>query len=146
MLKKKLSVSQAKNNVVFTGSISLSELRQLYFHADVFVLPSLKENMPQALLEAMASGKPVISSSIPSSREVLSNGESILISPSDHAALASATIKILKNPVFGNMLGQKARLHAYHAYRWQMIAKRAVDLFSELIKTNQRIDCNEKHA
>ena len=133
MVMRTLKNVGAKNHVVFAGQVPFSELRQLYYLADVFVLPSLQENMPQALLEAMAAGRPLISSSIASLKEHLPNGKSILISPSDHKALAMAIIKLLRNPYLRDILGQRARLHAYRCYRWPMIAQQTVDLFSDLM-------------
>jgi len=55
----------AKHKVVFTGFTSGEDLRQLYSHAKLYVLPSLTEGFPLVLLEAMSYGLPVAASDIP---------------------------------------------------------------------------------
>lgn len=132
MLKKNLTCIGSKNNVVFTGSISLSELRQLYYLADVFVFPSLKENMPQAMLEAMAAGRPIIFSSIAPLREVLPSDAGIMISASDHEALMMATIKLLQDRGLRDELGVKARSYAFDNYRWSSVAQQIIATYNRV--------------
>lgn len=134
MLIRTLRDAGVKNHVVFAGQVPLPELRQLYYLADVYVLPSLRENMPQAILEAMAAGRPIISSSIASLKEHLPNGVGIAIPPSDHEALAMVTIKLLRDPDLRDKLGQRARLHAYRNYRWPTIAQQTAALYTRLIR------------
>ena len=58
---------------------------------DLFALPSYREGMPRALLEAMATGLPVVATAIRGCREEVVNGETgILVPPRDHEALAAA--------------------------------------------------------
>lgn len=56
--------------VIFTGFTSGEDLRQLYSHARLFVLPSVNEGFPMVLLEAMAYGLPILCSDIPGTRQV----------------------------------------------------------------------------
>jgi len=64
--------------------------------ADVFVLPSLSEGLPGALVEAMATGLPCIATDIPGNRDLVVDGETgLLISPGDVAGLASAIQRLL---------------------------------------------------
>jgi glycosyltransferase involved in cell wall biosynthesis len=65
---------------------------------DVFVLPSLTEGIPLALLEAMASARAVVATAVGGVPEVVCNGESgILTSPGDPPALAAAIVKLLRD-------------------------------------------------
>ncbi len=56
--------------VIFTGFTSGEDLRQLYSHAQCFVLPSVNEGFPMVMLEAMAYGLPIVCSDIPGTRQV----------------------------------------------------------------------------
>lgn len=78
--------------------------------ADVFVLPSRSEGFPNVVLEAMASGLPVIASALPATREVIEPGQSGLLVPSgDSRALADAICRVMGDPSFAARLGQQAR-------------------------------------
>jgi glycosyltransferase involved in cell wall biosynthesis len=78
--------------------------------ADVFVLPSRSEGFPNVVLEAMASGLPVIASALPATREVIEPEQSGLLVPSgDSRALADAICRVMGDPSFAARLGQQAR-------------------------------------
>lgn len=68
--REKLERLDVNKKVIFTGFTSGEDLRQLYSHARVFVLPSVNEGFPMVLLEAMAYGLPVLCSDIPGTRQV----------------------------------------------------------------------------
>jgi glycosyltransferase involved in cell wall biosynthesis len=75
---------------------SRSDIPQLLSAADVFVLPSLSEGMPLALLEAMGAGLPVIATAVNGVDTIIENADNgYLVPPKNAVALASALIKIL---------------------------------------------------
>ncbi len=76
---------------------------------DVFVLPSLWEGLPLALLEAMASGLPVVASSVDGVPEIVTDGvNGLLVPPGDPAALAGALKRLLDDPAERRKLGAAA--------------------------------------
>jgi glycosyltransferase involved in cell wall biosynthesis len=78
--------------------------------ADVFVLPSLWEGLPLALLEAAALGKPIAATDIDGVREVVRDGETALLAPpADPGRLAAAVIRLLDDPGFAAAMGDRAR-------------------------------------
>jgi len=78
--------------------------------ADVFVLPSLWEGLPLALLEAAALGRPIVASDIDGVREVVRDGETaLLVPPGDPARLADAVIRLLEDGDLSARLGARAR-------------------------------------
>jgi glycosyltransferase involved in cell wall biosynthesis len=77
---------------------------------DAFVLPSLYEGLPNAVLEAMACGKPVVATAVDGTPEIVVHGETGLLVPAkDPDALAEAILRIAGNPHFRRWMGSLAR-------------------------------------
>lgn len=84
---------------------------------DCFVLSSVIEGMPNALLEAMALGRPVVTTSAGGSAEVVVDGESgLVVPPRDAAALADAVCRVLSDPALAARLGANARRRVRERY------------------------------
>ncbi len=89
---------------------SRSDARELMSLFDVFVLPSLWEGLPLVLIEAAASGKPIVATDIGGSREIISHGETgLLVPPADPAALAAAVNRLLGDPALAARLAAAAK-------------------------------------
>lgn len=100
---------EVANSVFFEGR--QSEIEKKIYKSKVFVLSSDFEGMPNALLEAMSLGLPVISTDCPCGgpREIISDGENGLLIPvGDKEALIEALDSVLKDVVFAEKLGTKA--------------------------------------
>jgi glycosyltransferase involved in cell wall biosynthesis len=97
------------DRVCFAGP---SERVEDYFRAaDVFALPSRREGLPVALLEAMACELPCVASRLPGSTDTIidDGANGLLVPPGDVAAFAAAVDRILSAPSFGAALGANAR-------------------------------------
>jgi glycosyltransferase involved in cell wall biosynthesis len=100
-----------------------------------FVLPSRWEGMPNALLEAMASGLPCIATCVSGSEDVIHDGiNGLLVPPLDPAALAQALRRILEDPVFAQQLAREARTTILEHYQMITIAERLLLLYHSLLK------------
>jgi glycosyltransferase involved in cell wall biosynthesis len=102
-------------------------VEDFYRVADVFVLPSRREGLPVALLEAMACGVPCIASRLPGSTDVIiddgSNG--VLVPPSDPSALAQALTTVLDGPeALAATFGTAARRTVLERFASQDVAAR----------------------
>jgi glycosyltransferase involved in cell wall biosynthesis len=95
---------------------SRADVPRLLHMADIFVLPSLYEGMPNVVLEAMASQLPVVATAVDGTPEVVVDGETgMLVPPADPTALACAIEQLIANPVLRNTFGQSGlqRILAY---------------------------------
>jgi glycosyltransferase involved in cell wall biosynthesis len=101
--------------------------------ADCFVLPSRREGLSNALLEAMAAGLPCIANDIPPNREVLANGEAgILVSVENRGALESAMRTLLENDEVARHFALKASERVKQCYSIKAVAQRYLALYRGL--------------
>ncbi|HCL00652.1 MAG TPA: hypothetical protein DHW42_11185 [Candidatus Marinimicrobia bacterium] len=81
----------------FVGSVNHSELVYWYNAADVLCLPSLREGIPNVILEALACGTPVVATDISNNSDIINKSNGILVEPKNSIQLASALKKVLSN-------------------------------------------------
>ena len=97
--------------------------------SDMVVLPSLREGLSIALLEAMAAGKPIVATSIGSQREVASHADMArLVPPADARALSDAIVKLAAEPAQMTRLGTNARA----VYKSRYTEYRMLDSYRQL--------------
>jgi glycosyltransferase involved in cell wall biosynthesis len=113
-LGRQAETSGSGHRVHFLGN--RRDLPELLAASDLFVLPSLWEGLPMALLEAMASRLPVIATDVSGSREVLADGGGVLVPPGDVERLTSAITDILADPTQASALGQAGRERVERRY------------------------------
>jgi glycosyltransferase involved in cell wall biosynthesis len=100
-----------------------------YHRANLFPYPSRHEGMPNAVLEAMASGLPVIASRIAGNEELVIPEETgLLIEPDNQQALEKALLSLLTNPNKRQKMGEAGRQRAIDRYPWERIADRYLRL------------------
>ena len=110
--------------VTFLGWQSRDQLIEQYRWSNLFLFPSRHEGMPNAVLEAMASGLPIIASRIAGSEELVLNGETGLLFPSEDVnALRAALIRMLTNPTLRQSMGAASRRRVEAHYSWESAAK-----------------------
>jgi len=114
-LERQARERNVADRVLFLGH--RGDVAELLACCDLFVLPSLFEGLPLAVLEAMAAGKPVIASGIGGTDEALVHGESgLLVPPADPVALASAIRSLLTDPVRARLLANAGRERAVRRF------------------------------
>ncbi len=119
--------------IVFRGWLERDHLPAVYKDADVFVLPSRDEGMPNAMLEAMAAGLPVIGSRVSGIEEVVTdNYNGLLIEPDDADALTNALKTVIEDRDKTFALGQAARELVEKQYSWDLIADVYMDLLCDV--------------
>lgn len=112
-------------NIVLTGSLPLDEVRVLYANSDIFVLPSLAEGDPLVVVEAMASGKPVIGTTVGGIIHKVRDGwNGFLIEPRDERQLAEKIKYLIENAEERKRMGANSRKFAEEELDWRKVAER----------------------
>ncbi|HEY0581772.1 MAG TPA: glycosyltransferase, partial [Chloroflexota bacterium] len=93
------------------------DLQRVYADLDVVALTSRNEGSPVALIEALASARPVVSTAVGGVAEVVVNGQTgLTVPPGDPAAVAESILSLLSDPALAERLGQAGRRHVYPRY------------------------------
>ncbi|MEL7665716.1 MAG: glycosyltransferase family 4 protein [Methanosarcina mazei] len=121
-LKKQVKKLELDDNVIFTGSLSRSQIIEYYKNTTIFVLPSYREGFPTSLMEAMSCGVPSVATDVEGCDELIEDGENgILVPPKNPEKLAESIIYLLENEEFRNRIGINARDHIVRNYDWETI-------------------------
>lgn len=125
----------AKDKVNFIGKVSDAELPKYYNQADLFVLSSTNkhEAFGLVLLEAMASGLPVIASDLPGVRKVFTDGqEGLSAKIADPFDLAEKIKRILSDEAARARIAQSARQLAIGKYSWKKSVQKLNEIYNKI--------------
>jgi phosphatidylinositol alpha-mannosyltransferase len=114
--------------------VSDQDLPRYYRSCDIFCAPSTGfESFGLILLEAMAAGKPIVTSDIPGYRTVMADGqEGLMVPPEDDEALSHALIRLLRDRAAREVMGRRGRAKA-RAYAWEHVAEQVLVYYQELL-------------
>ncbi|HEY0317892.1 MAG TPA: glycosyltransferase [Solirubrobacterales bacterium] len=111
-----------------------SDVPQLLAACDVFALPSLYEGSSLAVLEAMAARRPLVSSAIAGTDELIEDGrDGLLVPPGDSAALARALERLLTEPQLRDTLAAGAYERVEREFSRRQMARRVTAVYEELL-------------
>ncbi len=119
------------DNFVFLGSVPDDLLHRLYSCADVFASPSIQEGQGITLLEAQATGKPVVAFNVTAIKEVVKNKETGLLVEPDSRKLADALLTLLSNQSLREKMGRSGREFVSKTYSWDICAQKMSQVYSE---------------
>jgi phosphatidyl-myo-inositol alpha-mannosyltransferase len=121
-------------DVVFAGFVQDADLPRYYASADICCFPATgNESMGYVLLEAMASGKPVVASNIEGYATVITDGvEGHLVEPKNPEALALSLVHLLADADRRREMSVRARLRA-EEYGWDRVAQRVLSYYERLL-------------
>jgi len=132
-LQRKVRNLGLRESVTFEGDLDESMLLTLYSMATAFVLPSLYENCPFSILQAFASGVPVVATRIGGVSELIDDAESgLLTPPRDTARLASAISRMLADTQLRRKISDKAKEFAYKNLQLKTAIDRLERIYSDL--------------
>ncbi len=111
-----------------------ADIAELMQRLDIFCLTSRSEGMPNALLEAMAAGCPVVATAVGGIPDIVKHEENGLLVPSeDKEALAAAVLRLLAHEAWAKELGNEARRTIISRHSAQPIARRLSDLYQQAL-------------
>jgi glycosyltransferase involved in cell wall biosynthesis len=120
--------AKGDENVAFLGQVPYNQMPAVYRAGDVLVLPSRAEGLPRTVLEAFASGVPVVSSHLEQIASVVNvGGETVEVG--DIGGYANAITRVLEN---AHKLGEQGRQMVLDEFRWQDTVKETTKVMSSL--------------
>jgi len=138
-LEQRVRNLDVSDHVTFLGF--REDVRDLLEASDLVVLPSLREGLSIALLEAMAAAKPIVATSIGSHKEVASPGTTVwLVPPANAVALRDAILQVARDPVLMARLGTRAKAQFERHYTEDRMLSAYRSLYLELLKERLAAD------
>jgi glycosyltransferase involved in cell wall biosynthesis len=117
----------------FLGALSVPEVRAELASAACLALPSLQENAPLSVAEAMAAGVPVVATRVGGVPEMLEHGNGgLLVPPGDVPALAAALQRVLGDPEAAEEMGRRGQDRARERFRASLVARRTLQVYREI--------------
>ncbi len=131
--EKMVAESELKD-VVFAGNVDYKILPRYYRTADVFCAPATgHESFGIILLEAMATGTPLVASRISGYASVMTHEkEGLLVPPKQEVPLAQAIARLIKDPSLRRRLGQQG-IQTSSIYGWESVSRRVMDYYTRTI-------------
>ena len=120
-------------DVEFVGGVSQEDLVRYYKTADIFCSPATgRESFGIVLLEAMASGTPIVASRLKGFQTVLEEGmQGLMAPPKDDVALADALRQMIQDPTMRSVMGAFGERRAYE-FRWERVAGLVLDYYESV--------------
>lgn len=133
-LEKKARALGLEDHVVFSGYMTEEMLREAYGTCDLFVLPSVWEVLPIAILEAMSSAKPVVCTDAGGNAELVEDGVNGYVVPMRNpGALAARINALLGDREKMAAMGRAGRRRAEEEFDWKLIAGQTVRVYEGLL-------------
>ena len=133
VLQDEIAVIRSLDRIKLLGRVD--DVRELLWASDAFAMPSLKEGLGVAALEAMASALPVIASDVGGLREVVEDGRTgIIVPPANPEKIASAIRRLAESPELRSQMSAAARSRVVENYSMEQMAARTLALYRECLR------------
>jgi L-malate glycosyltransferase len=116
--------------VQFVGRVDPDDMPRLYGDHDIFVNASVLDNQPVSILEACASGLPIVTTAVGDIPDMIKNGESGTLAGADAADLAGAIARVWNDPQGARVMALRARARLAR-YTWPTVRSEWLDIYSE---------------
>jgi glycosyltransferase involved in cell wall biosynthesis len=122
-------------NVDFLGSVSIDVMMDELARANMLVLPSNQETAPVIISEAMAAGKPVVTTPAGGSAEMVEDGKAGFVVPfGDDDALAISIDRLLSDPELRTRMGKYARAEAERHYKCSVVVDKTLAFYEDILR------------
>jgi len=128
------SLIRARPWCVYGGLANREELKALLCQATMLVLPSLEDNCPMTVLEAMAAGVPVVAAQVGGLLDLIEEGRTgFFCNPLDALSMATAVERALTQPAAAAEVAEHAKRRARERFHPEVIARRHVEIYREVL-------------
>lgn len=135
VLREEAKRLNIENQVDFAGFVSREKLIDLYEMADIYVFPTYYEGLPTSILEAMAAGLPIVSTTAHGVTDLLDHEETgLLSSPGESDQFASNIRRLMDDSQLRQQLGSAARNEAVTTYDWEIVSQKMKSVYEEVAK------------
>ena len=137
-LKTLLFRHKLKKKVTMLGTLSDTEMKDRFLKSSVFVCPSIVENSPNSLCEAMLLGMPVVAANAGGITSLVhANKEGVIFEKANVESLADGILQIFDEPVIAGVFGDNARKRALTAHDPDTNYDRLIEIYSEIAGLNK---------
>lgn len=129
--------------VSFTGRLDNEQIAALYRQAHLMLNPSLADNLPISILEAMASGVPIVTTNVGGIPYLVRDGvTALMVAPGDHQAMAAAALRLLGDGELADRFCSSA-LAEVEQYAWSRVRPRLIEAYGHAAGLDLRAYCAE---
>ncbi len=123
-----------QDSIIFTGYFPDAKLPKLYQAADVFVFSTFYEHHPFAILEAMSTGLPVVTTNVGGIPETITDGkDGFLCQPFNPQQLSNRILSLLEHPAEAAEMSAHARKTIMERFDWRLVVKAAMAVYDEVL-------------
>jgi glycosyltransferase involved in cell wall biosynthesis len=124
-----------KSNIIFTGYTPDKDLPKLYQAADVFAFSTFYEHHPFAVLEALSTGLPVVTTKVGGIPETVDSGRNgFLVAPFSPKQFADKILFLLEHPSDAAEMGKRARQTVEDQLDWSIVVKEAMKVYDRALR------------
>ncbi len=140
-LERQAKLLGIDTRVNFTGRLDPDRMANLYRSADIMLNTSRVDNMPNALLEAMSAGVPIVTTDAGGIPHMVDNGKTALLQPvGDWQAIADAAVSLLQQQTLYQELSIQGRKEVAR-YRWESVRPLWMEVYREILEVHSAHRC-----
>jgi glycosyltransferase involved in cell wall biosynthesis len=123
-----------KGNILFTGYFPDKKLPKLYQAADVFAFSTFYEHHPFAMLEALSTGLPMVTTNVGGIPETITDGKNgFMCQPFNVKQMSDRILNLLEHPAAAQEMGYQARKTIEERFDWRIIVKKVLAVYNEVL-------------
>jgi glycosyltransferase involved in cell wall biosynthesis len=129
-----------EGHVEVLGAVPYEDAHEVYRRGEVFVSPTYAEGFSNTILEAMATGLPVVSTDVVGVRDCVRPDENgVLVPPADPPALAAGIRRLLDDPDLRRRLADQAYADVHRYWSWPVVAGRITDVYADVLARDVKV-------
>jgi glycosyltransferase involved in cell wall biosynthesis len=128
-----VAASPHRDRITMLGPVGRNQTPDLMRNCTVYCLPSYGEPFANSVLEALASGRPIVATNAGGIKEMIPDGGGRKVQPRDSSALAAALVEVIRSPELQAEMGRCNRQKAEQFYAWEQVIDSLNDVYEQVI-------------